>query len=94
MADLGSVLTSQVTVSSTAASQIATGLSDSETGVVVKAMAVNGATNVYIGGASTVTTSTGYELAAGNSLLIPVQNIDELWAITTAGTPKVCFLVQ
>jgi hypothetical protein len=93
MSDISSVLTSQVTVSSTTPNQLGSGLRNAEAGVVVKALAGNGASNVYVGGASTVTVNNGYELAAGASQLFPVQNIDELWVITATGTPKVSYMV-
>lgn len=93
MADISSVLTSQITVSSTTANQLTTGLRNAEAGVIVKALAGNAGSNVYVGGSSTVTTTNGYELAAGASQLFPVENIDELWVITATGTPKIAYVV-
>jgi hypothetical protein len=93
MADVEKVLTSQVTVSSTTASQLNTGQPNASSGVLVKALSANSTTNVYIGGASTVSATSGFELAAGASQLFPVTGVDELWVISAAGSPKVCYMI-
>src|SRR5205085_9837809 len=54
-------------------------------GVQVKAAAANTG-KIYVGAASTVTAGTapataGYELSAGGSVLVPIDNVNKAWAM-------------
>lgn len=54
-------------------------------GVNLKSKAANGGT-INIGGNSSVTTTTGFELSAGNATFQAVSNSNQLWVIGSAGT--------
>lgn len=48
---------------------------------------------VFIGNSSSVTTSNGYELAAGEGITIEIDDTgDAIWAIAASGTQRVCWL--
>ena len=67
--------------------------------VKIKALR-NNATNVYIGGSSSVTvagTATnetmGYELDAGEETdWLPISNLNQLWMITEANADDICYI--
>lgn len=86
--------TAQVTVATgTATALVAASTSlnrRSPNGVVVKAMAANSATVLI--GASGVTTGTGYELSAGNSVTVPVADPSLIFGISGTSSQKVCLL--
>lgn len=83
-----SILDSAATVVASAPSQVRG--SRSPFGVVVKAHDGNSA-KVYLG-PSDVTTSTGLELGAGQSLSIPLDDPSKLYAISASGTQTVSVL--
>jgi hypothetical protein len=58
--------------------------------VCVKALQANAIT-VYVGG-SGVTDSTGLELTAGQAVCLPVNNIDDLYAIASATGASVSWI--
>lgn len=92
MAVLSGIVTGQVTAS-TAAAQISSGGGAAVSGILVKALGANSTSNIYIGGSSALTATNGFELSAGASQLFPINNIDELWVISAAGTPKISYVV-
>jgi hypothetical protein len=59
-------------------------------GVYVKAMSSNGGT-VYVGNSS-VSSSTGFELSAGDIVLVQVANLADLYFVGTANGDKICYL--
>lgn len=81
----------------TSAAQINSGSVATNLGVQVKASNANTGT-VYLGSSSSVTAGTsaatdGYELGAGESVFLPVNNANLIWAIASASSQKVYFLV-
>ena len=58
-------------------------------GIVVTALSSNSST-VYVGGAS-VTTSTGYPLAAGQSISYALANVSSIYVICSAASGGVAF---
>lgn len=61
--------------------------------VCVKALAANGTERIYIG-TSGVTTSTGFELGAGEGVTLRVTDIATLYAIGSAADLKLCWIVE
>ena len=66
-------------------------------GVEVKAANGNGA-NVYIGNSNAVTPATldatdGFELGPGESILVRVDDVNKIWAISTMAGQRVFWLV-
>lgn len=59
-------------------------------GLTVKALAGNSGI-VYVGTSSAVTTANGYQLSAGNSCILPVQDQSQVWIISDSGTNSVCW---
>lgn len=49
---------------------------------------------IYLGRATGVTTSTGIELAPGDSILLPCANINEIWAISGTASQNCRALAQ
>ena len=90
MANASSFISGQVSVS-TAAAQLATGQPNANTNVVLYAHSGNAST-VYVGGDSTVTTTTGYALDAGKSVALSINNVDEVWSICGGGSNKISFV--
>ena len=84
----GAPRTAQVATSSTAARLIAVpsgagaNVGRAGSGIVIKALAANSAA-VFIGD-STVTTGTGYGLAAGDSVSLNVDDPSKIWAVSVA----------
>jgi hypothetical protein len=60
--------------------------------IVVKASNDNSGT-VYIGEDNTVTTLTGFELGAGESLKLEVSNSDLVWCIADAASQVVTWVI-
>jgi len=61
-------------------------------GVTVKASSVN-AGRIYVGYDNTVTQNTdpdndGFELSAGESVFIPVANINNIWLVASQASQK------
>lgn len=81
-----SVFSNQQAVTATAAALP----SNPTKGVCVKALVAN-TLNVYVG-ASGVTTSTGAELAAGDSLCLPVTNSNLIFVIASSTGSSVSFI--
>lgn len=90
MSNIASYATNQVTVGTTAVQVDVAGFTDIQ-GVTLKAISTNTGI-VYFGQAGSVTVSNGYELTAGQSILVPVNNADQLWVIASAVSQKVCFM--
>ena len=63
-------------------------------GVYIKALSTNtGLIYVgYDGTASNVTSTTGFELAAGDIILLQVANLNNLWFNSSANNQKVCWI--
>lgn len=78
-----SVQADQVTVGTSATSVIAAGVAG------LRAVVRNaGSTSVFLGPAG-VTTTTGYELAAGDSVEVPVNGGGEVFGVVATGTEPV-----
>ncbi len=77
----------QVTVGTSAVQLDATGTA-TKFGVLVKALDGNAGT-VYVGASGAVTTGTGYELGAGESVFLPVNNTNLIWALSSQASQKV-----
>lgn len=65
-------------------------------GVLVKALSTN-AGLVYVGRTSSVTANTdpatdGFELSAGEAILIEIDNANKIYAIASQAAQKVCFV--
>jgi hypothetical protein len=62
-------------------------------GVYVRAMSTNTGL-VYVGndGANDVSSTNGYELASGQSILLQVDNISDIWFDASISGDKVCWL--
>jgi len=61
-------------------------------GVLVKAKSTNTGI-IYVGNSSGVTSSTGFELLAGEAVLVPVSNSNLIYCIASASSQSVCLLV-
>jgi len=83
--------TGQVSVGTTATSIFTTGPDPENDGVVVYN---GGSVVVYLGGTSSVTTSTGYPLAATTAVTIPTTGAEtlQLYGITASSTATVSFI--
>lgn len=79
----------QVDVNTTA-TQIATGAPADRKSVAIKNL-IDNTENVYIGPNIAVLTSTGWELAPGESIVFDVDESQDFWAITSSGTQRVCW---
>lgn len=80
----------------TVAEQITTTSVTASRGVVVKAANANSGT-VYVGTSSSVTAGTadatdGFELGAGESILVEVNNANKVWVIASVNNQKVFWL--
>lgn len=49
--------------------------------------------DVYIGNSAGVTTLTGFQLSASETLSLPVDNTDDVWAISASGTQRLDWIV-
>lgn len=72
-----------------AATLIATGGESAETSVLVK---ITGAATAYFGG-STVTSATGYPLAAAGTTAIQLASNEKLYACTASATSEASVLI-
>ena len=90
MATPHELVTGQKTVATGTATAITAETMDSRRGILVKALAGNTAV-VYLG-LTGVTVTTGFELSAGESVVVPHLKASEIFAITT-GTQKICFII-
>ena len=79
----------QTTVGTTAVQLTATS-TPCKKGVLAKALSTNG-DKVYVG-KSGVTTGTGYELTAGETVAIEVDNVNKVYAIAGAAGQVVCWI--
>lgn len=59
-------------------------------GVIVQALSTNTA-SIYVGG-SGVATTTGLELEAGKSVVLPVRDASTIYAISGSGTQSLRYL--
>ena len=50
--------------------------------------------NVYVGNSNAVTTSTGYELSAGESLTLPIDNSDLIYLIADSTNQIISFVAS
>lgn len=62
-------------------------------GVTVRAAAANAGT-VYIGNSSGVTTSTGFELGAGQAEFFAVEKVDLLYAIASEASQSISWKAE
>lgn len=86
-------VTGQKTVPTVTAEAIGSSLDIPDgVGVVVKALAGNTAT-VFVG-VSGVTTSDGFELSAGDSVTLYVDNLADIYVISGSADQKVCYVVE
>ena len=62
-------------------------------GVFVKALSTNTG-KMYVGGAGdgTVSSSTGFELSAGNVIFVPVTNLKDVFVDSSVNGEKVCWM--
>lgn len=70
--------TGQQAVTATAAA-----LSNLNTQYVCLKVLAGGTQTVYFGNSSSVTTSTGYPLAAGDTACIEVNNLNQVWVVAS-----------
>lgn len=83
--------TGQKTIT-TAGSRVALGTDTVNGPILIKAMSTNSGL-VYVGD-STVSSSNGYELSAGDVVTIDmVGDLDNIWLDASANTQKVCYIV-
>jgi hypothetical protein len=62
-------------------------------GITILALSTN-TQIVYVGNSDAMTTSTGFPLAAGSSILIPVDNADKIFLRSASGTQVISFIVS
>lgn len=67
------------------------GATSTSGGVILKAKAGN-ATPIYIGHDNTVTDLTGFPLAAGESVLLEVLNIGQIWMYGATAADRLCWV--
>ncbi|MBX7164814.1 MAG: hypothetical protein K1X74_00575 [Pirellulales bacterium] len=87
----GTFVTGQQTVGTSAVALVASTLHATR-GVQLKAAATNTGT-VYVGRDATVTAATGFGLAAGEGLLVKVDDAAKVYLIASAAGQKVEYLV-
>lgn len=65
---------------------------DCPNGLIVRALSANTG-KMYIGndGAGDVTSSNGFELAAGEKTYVPVSNVKDMWVDSSVNGEKVCW---
>ena len=88
----GSVMSGQITVT-TAGTEVQGSNVSLPNGAYIKALAGNTG-KVYVGndGAGAVTSSNGFELSAGNMILIQVSNLSDLWFDSATNGDKFCWI--
>jgi len=82
--------TQQVPLGVTAERLGPVGMSKLYSGVWVKAAPGN-TDAVYVGMGDQVAVN-GYELLKGESIMIPIDLLDKIWAVAASGTPAICLL--
>lgn len=87
----GSFLTGQRTVGTTVVGLVAT-VTSATRGVQLKASASNSGT-VYVGHSSSASSSNGLSLAAGEGLLLKVDDAQKIFLVSTAADQVVEYLV-
>jgi len=88
--EIGTSFAHNQTSVGTSAVQLASNTSTK--GVLVKAKSTNTGI-IYVGNSSGVTSSTGFELLAGEAVLVPVNNSNLIYCIASASSQAVCLLV-
>ena len=91
MATPHDLVSGQKTVATGTATAITSETMDSRRGVLIKAAAANTAT-VYLG-LTGVTVSTGFELSAKESVVIPHLKASEIFAISGTSSQVVSFII-
>lgn len=86
---LTQITTGQLDVS-TSAVEIATSAPTGRKSVAIKNMAAS-TQNVYVGPTSGVLTTTGWELVPGESIVFDIDETQDVYAIATSGTQRVCW---
>lgn len=81
--------TGQVTVG-TSAVQI-TSETTAIKSVSIKSLSANTGL-IYVGFSNAVTTSTGYELSARDSIEIDIDDLSDIWLISDTALQKVCYM--
>lgn len=61
-------------------------------GARVRALAANTG-KIYVGFSNAVSSSTGYQLSAGESVLVEVRTADGLWIDSSVNAEGVCFML-
>ena len=90
--DVDTAISGQITVT-TAGTAVQGSDVDLSNGVIVKALGAN-AGKVYVGndGAGDVTSANGYELAAGDVIILQVSNLSQLWFDAATSGDKFCWI--
>lgn len=90
--DVTSAITGQITVAS-AGTAVQGSDVDLINGVYIRALAGNAGV-VYVGndGAGDVTSANGFELSAGDFIIIQVRNLSDLWFDAATGGDKLCWM--
>jgi len=83
--------TEQITVT-TAGVSVQGGNVPAPTGIVVKALAANSGT-VYVWWQGGDGRTHGFELASGDAMFFPVENLNRLWFDASAASQKVCWIL-
>lgn len=87
---LTSFKSTQVSVLTTA-TQVATTPLTNRKSVSLKSLTSNGSSrSIFIGTTSAVSSSTGYELASGDSIDMEIDDTVAIWAISNSGTNTLC----
>lgn len=90
--EVSSAISGQITVT-TAGTEVQGSNVTLTNGVFIKALAGNAGV-VYVGndGAGAVTSSNGFQLSAGDMILIQVENLNELWFDSATSGDKFCWI--
>ena len=73
-----------------AAAEVIVGGDNPIKAIVVKAMSTN--TGIIYVGLSTVLTTTGFELEAGESIMFECDNLSQVYVIASIANQKVCYV--
>ena len=87
--------TSGQTTVTTAGTEVRLATNQPSRGLVyIRALSANTG-KMYIGndGADAVSSSTGYELAAGDQVIVTLTNLNQLWVDASVNGEKVCWLI-
>ena len=87
-----SAICGQITVT-TAGTEVQGGNVPLTNGVFIKALGANTG-KMYVGndGAGAISSTTGYELASGEVIIIQVDNLNKLWFDSSVNGEKVCWM--